>query len=90
MLYAPPDTDIGLAALIPLTVIALLVCTLPNAAPVTGAKLNPSGVVSVPTSSFRIVTMPWPRSIVAPTGALRLTKKVSSSSTSVSPFTLND
>ena len=39
------------------------------------------------TSSFVIVPCPWPSASVAPTGPLRLTRKVSFGSTVVSPLT---
>ena len=46
-----------------------------------------SGTTSdVSASSFKIVPLPWPSTIVAPVGALRFTKKVSFGSKSTSPL----
>jgi hypothetical protein len=42
---------------------------------------------STATSSFWIVPWPWPSETVAPVTFVTLTRKVSSGSTSVSPFT---
>src|SRR5438132_11452102 len=58
MAYSPPLTEIGAGVLMPPTVMAVDVRTMPSGAPVIGVKLNGFGVVSVAVVTMNAAVTP--------------------------------